>query len=183
MTCIVGIEHEGQVTLGGDRQFTSEWRVTLSATPKVFERGDVVFGVAGNCRGYQIVEHLLEVPKILADDDPDRWLVKEFVGALRQCFRDEAFAKNDLGRESVNLDLLIGVRGRLYKMDENFGYVRPARGYQAIGGGVDLALGSLHTTGALGGRSPRERLTLALKAAADINMGVSPPFDFVETPA
>ena len=45
MTCIVGIAHNGKVTIGGDSAGTNNWsQQTIRRDPKVFPLGEFIFG-------------------------------------------------------------------------------------------------------------------------------------------
>ena len=56
MTTICGLCHRGKVWLGGDSAVSlGKGRVEICPDPKVWVRGGVVFGAAGDVRGLQLV--------------------------------------------------------------------------------------------------------------------------------
>lgn len=76
----------------------------------------------------------------------------------------------------ADLSVLVAVGGALIELDDDFGVTQPARDYDAIGSGADVALGALH---ALAHLKPRARATRALEASAAHCGKVKPPFRFV----
>jgi len=47
MTCIVGINNKGVVTLGSDSQINQGWIKGTKKEGKVFQKGEFLYGVAG----------------------------------------------------------------------------------------------------------------------------------------
>lgn len=74
---------------------------------------------------------------------------------------------------------LVGIRGHLYEIGEDWSATRSAEGYNAIGVGSSMALGSLYTT--RGWATPRKRVLAALEASVAHNPLVSPPFTIIST--
>ena len=74
--------------------------------------------------------------------------------------------------------LLIGFRGKLYQMQGNFQLITTKEGYDAVGSGGNIALGSLHST--TGWFSTQKRIKAALDAACRANAGCRPPFTIVK---
>lgn len=72
----------------------------------------------------------------------------------------------------------MGYRGSLYTVEEDFQLGEPACGYDSVGCGSDIAMGSLYSTV---GQPPQERLNKALCAAEAFSAGVGAPFLFMET--
>ena len=100
----------------------------------------------------------------------DRYLNTIFVEAIRKCFKNGGYGEKDRGGTFI-----LGYRGRLFYIESDFQVGIPRSNYTAVGCGSDLCKGSLHTTEALK-LPPRERIQLALKAAAEFSAGVSAPF-------
>jgi ATP-dependent protease HslVU (ClpYQ) peptidase subunit len=171
LTAIVGVEHGGRVTLGGDSAATDlegsgQW---ISRGPKVCRRGGLVFGAAGTWRVYDLIRHQLDPPVQM--DPPERFVHKELVPALRVLFRDHDSTMS-------GADLLIGVGGRLFVLDEDWQIDSPNMGYCAIGDGAQVALGSMHALSG-SGLTPIQRITESLEAAGLFCCSVRPPWTFV----
>lgn len=182
MTAIVGVEGPSSVWLGADAAATwpDHSRQTLTSE-KVWRHGEWVFGSCGSLRLLQLLRYALVVPQAPdGDDDLDRFLVTDFIDAVRAILIDAGVTQSKDGVETMDeSDFVVGLRGRLYTVQGDFSVVRSTLGYAATGSGIDLALGSLYSTR---GRSPRARVRQALEAAATHNASVAPPFTILELP-
>lgn len=183
MTCIVGIEHTDGVIIGGDSAGVAGWSVTTRADEKVFYVGtclDYLMGFTSSFRMGQLLRYRLGVedPDL---DGLDRWMSTIFVDAIRACLKEGGFSKIE-NNEETGGSFLVGVAGRLYEVGCDFQVGRSVDGYLSIGCGADLALGSLHTT-AQYEIAAKERVRLALDAAAHLSGGVCPPFVIKSQPA
>lgn len=176
MTCIVGAVSGGVVTLGGDSAGTAGWDRTLRRDPKVFRVGEFVLGFTSSFRMGQLLQHKLKPPEITGD--LFAYMVTDFVDCVREVFESGGFLKKKNEEESGGI-FLVGVRGRLFKVDSDFQVGESLDGYEACGCGEAYALGVLHVTARW---DLPNRLELALAAAAHHSAGVSAPFNFVSTP-
>lgn len=171
MTCIVGVEHDGGVTIGADSAAVGEMRITPRHDPKVFRVGPYLIGFTESFRMGQLLRFSLDVPEQTSTVSDFEHLCTVFVDSVRQCFREGGIARDDHGEESGGV-FLIGYRGALYCVDEDYHVGRSLLGYEAIGCGADFALGSMATsTGA-----PRRRIARALEAATLHSAGVCAPY-------
>lgn len=178
MTCIAGIAHEGQVYIGGDSAgiCTSDLSLTVRSDPKLFSTGPYVFGFAGSFRMGQILRYVF-VPPDPDIRDLDRFMCVDFVDALRDCLKSGGFARTDEGVESGGL-FLVGVCGRLFRVSSDYQVGESLDGFDAIGCGDLIALGSIFSTVGL---PPERRLCIALQAAERHSAGVRGPFRYVST--
>jgi ATP-dependent protease HslVU (ClpYQ) peptidase subunit len=183
MTCIVGVEKDGTVWLGGDRAATDgRLNKTIIKDPKVFMKGEVGFGVCGSPKVMDALAHGIELP--VQESGTDRaFLVSTLVPAIREGLVKLDAAGTDSnpfgGSSGVTYEgeMLLAYRGELYKLQGNFQLVTSDKGHDATGSGAPFALGSLAETWRMD--SPRKRVIAALEAAAAGNAGVAPPFDVV----
>lgn len=186
MTCIIGIEHAGGVTIGGDSAGLSGWSKTIRADEKVFTVGDYVMGFTTSFRMGQLLRYHLQVPG--PDDwDVDKYIATTFIDAVRDTLKEGGWASTDNGQEKGG-DFLVGIAGRLYTIYSDYQFARASKGYAAIGCGTDIALGSLHTSAqqdkvlmahGIAPTSPERRAKLALKAAVALSGGCAPPFTII----
>ena len=185
MTCVVGIEHETGVYIGGDSAGIAGWQLTVRADPKVFQVGEFLYGIAGSFRMGNLLRYAFAPPP-----PPKKrkhlhaYMATDFVDALRAVVEAGGYREKKNEVESLhNASVLIAVRGRLFDLDNDFQIGMPASGYTAIGCGSEVALGSLyttqdpeHTTDGLVTYEPEIRVHRALGAAEEHNIGVRGPF-------
>jgi ATP-dependent protease HslVU (ClpYQ) peptidase subunit len=170
VTCIVGVQHEGRVYIGGDSAGVAGRTLTPRSDPKVFTNGQYLMGFALSFRMGQLLRYAFKAPE--PKGNLDRFMATTFADAVRDCFERGGFLQSDRGREEGGL-FLIGVHGQLYSFEADHQFCRTHDDYLAIGCGDDVALGSLHSTR---GQAPRTRIKKALEAAAYHNTGVCGPF-------
>jgi hypothetical protein len=176
MTCIVGCTHKGRVYLGGDSAGVGGLTLTVRKDPKVFRVGDFVFGFTSSFRMGQIIQHAFTPPEVSAAE-LHRYMVTDFVNALRKAFKKGGFGQTDNG-EDTGGTFLVGVSGRLFQVDSDYQVGEALDGYDAVGCGADVARGALHV---LATASPRARLRRALEAAERCSAGVRGPFAYEVT--
>lgn len=182
MTCIVGLREGDSVWLGGDSLATDFNYYLLGAQPKVFtlevpESGSMVVGATGEIRLPQLLQHALTIPERRPGTDVMKWLVRDFIPAVRKTFKAEGYTYVENNREGHNGQFLVGFMGRLFKVESNFQITEDSRNVAAVGCGADFALGALFESKA---GSPKAKLLQALRAAEAFSIGVRGPFNFVE---
>lgn len=181
MTVIAGLvdKQEGVVWIGADSAGTQEdGRLTLRSDPKVFVVGPLLIGGTTSFRMLQLLRFHLVVPEYTPshDDDPYRFLVTKVVDAVRDCLKTGGFAARRDEQEEGG-SFLVGFAGHLYCIQDDYQVREAAEGYDAIGSGDELALGSLHTTA-----NPwvcfrgEDRVKMALEAAQAHSAFVREPF-------
>ncbi len=179
MTCIAGIidPKSNRVYIGGDSASTNDSGLqTILAGRKVFfvgeEESKMLLGCTTSCRMMQLLQYELRLPPYEKGMEVEEYLVTKFVNAVRTCLKDGGFAQKEDEKESGG-NFLIGYQGRLFEMQDDYQVSEPVNGYESIGSGAKVALGSLYATSSL---SPGQRIELALQAAAYHNAYVRPPF-------
>ena len=178
MTCIVGIETDDGVVIGGDSAGVSGYSFSVRMDEKCFVNGPFIFGFTSSFRMGQLLHWSLSPPRLPEDDDDlDRFMVTEFVDIVRKCLIDGGYATKESGAEEGGT-FLVGVAGRLYLIDSDYQVGRNACGYDAVGCGADIALGALHAT--TNQKNAKKRILAALEAAEAHSAGVSGPFILVE---
>lgn len=144
MTLIVGIvdKETGTVYMGGDRIVCYGMDKKISATPKIFRKGEFLIGSAGYVRGMNLLEFMFETPSI-KDDNIVKYMVKEFVPELIKCFKENQFSSKENEIITNEQEILIGVRGKLFIVGGGFEVSEVMNNYAAVG------YGSYHANGAL----------------------------------
>ncbi|CAN7331901.1 hypothetical protein [Neorhizobium tomejilense] len=176
MTCIVALQHNGKVYVGGDAAGTSSWSLSqmISSHPKVFEKSELIIGYSGSFRDGQIVRYATEFPRCHPAMDGHEYLVTNVAEVIRHSLKAHGAIHTKDGVDTMEGNFLVAFRDRLYTIHSDLCVLESSRPYVAIGSGEDLALGSLHTSSP--DLEPTQRVLLALEAAATHNAGVRPPF-------
>jgi hypothetical protein len=120
----------------------------------------------------QLIRYSMKLPK--PRGDLDAFMATTFIDALRACLKDGGWALKENDREEGGT-FLVGVRGRLYAVYDDYQVAKAADGFAAVGCGDQIALGALFATAGTG-LSPRRRVISALAAAERFSAGVRGPF-------
>jgi hypothetical protein len=177
LTCIVGLIHEKTIYIGGDSAGVAGYSLTRRKDSKVFRNGEFLIGGTSSFRMIQLLRYAFTPPALPeAEGDLARYMVVDFVNALRACLKEGGYATKHNEVESGGT-FLIGVRKRLFKIENDYQVGESQDGYDACGCGEDLALGSLfHSKTTYHPTDPEMRVRLALAAAEYHNVGVASPF-------
>jgi hypothetical protein len=185
MTCIVGVEGGDRVLIGGDSAgVNDDDLLVVRADEKVFSLagGEFVLGFTDSFRMGQLLRYSLRLPRretreAAYGSDPDRFMATTFVDAVRACLKKGGFARKEDEAESGGT-FLVGWRGRLYEVNDDYQVGRSVSGYSAVGGGAEIAFGALHATN---DADPAQRVERALQAASAHSATVRPPFVVLST--
>jgi hypothetical protein len=177
MTCIVGLVTPKGIYVGGDSAGVGGYSLTVRADEKVFINGGFIFGFTSSFRMGQILRFGFTPPKLHADVDLYEYMVTTFIDAVRQRFA----AAGWIGKEETTRDtggtFIVGHRNRLFTIQGDFQVAESIDGYDAVGCGQDIALGSLYATKKSDGFSdPEVAVETALEAAEGYSAGVRRPF-------
>jgi ATP-dependent protease HslVU (ClpYQ) peptidase subunit len=182
MTCIVGLVDKGKVYIGGDSAGvggSGQYSLKVRNDRKVFRNGDFVMGFTSSFRMGQLLAFAMSPPKPREGDDLMAFMVRDFIGCARQTLKDGGFAKAVNSEESAGT-FLVGFRGRLFHITDDYQVGESSQPYDACGCGDQLALGSLFSTPNI--IDPRERVLEALAAAEAFSAGVRGPFHMESAP-
>lgn len=180
MTCIVGVVDGDDVVLGGDSAGVAGHHLMIGTAPKVFRNGLFVMGYTTSFRMGQLLQYAFTPPDQEIETTVMEYMVTGFIPALRTCLSDGGFAKKDNNVESGGT-FLVGYRGRLFEIQDDFQVQEALCGYSVCGCGRDVALGSLHSTRAYSSADMpvRERIFMALEAAQEFGSYVRGPFHHI----
>jgi ATP-dependent protease HslVU (ClpYQ) peptidase subunit len=171
MTCIVAeVDHDGNVCMGGDSAAVSDYDILTTTAPKVFRKGDFIFGFAGHFRFGQILQYSLKCPRVKGD--VNEFLVNTFANRLRETVKDVGYSRAKEGRDEGGC-ALVAVAGRLFMMADEFEFIEARDGLAALGCGSSYALGSLKTN-RIG--TVQQRIEQALEVSEYYCAGVRAPF-------
>ncbi len=140
-----------------------------------------MIGFTDSFRMGQILRFKFNPPEQPPSVDDYEYMVTSFIDGVRQCFRNAGFASKENDVETGGT-FLVGYKSQLYIIDEDYQVGIVAENYEAIGCGESFAKGALFALNASTKRtSTKERIRIALEAAAQFAMGVSGPFNYVST--
>lgn len=179
MTCIVAIRDQGSVLMGCDSAGVGGYARVNRVDPKIYRVGDMLIGFTTSFRMGQLLGYSLTLPKHHADVPIESYMATSFINAVRECLKAGGWAEKDKEQERGGT-FLVGYRGRIFAIEGDYQVGERVEPYDAVGCGFDLALGSLHTSERLGTYKARDRVQMALEAAAAFSAGVHGPFRFEE---
>lgn len=172
MTCIVGLALDGDVWIGADSAATSGWQVRSTRVPKVFTHGPFIIGYTVSFRMGQLLQFYLDVQPQDGESSDLEYIVKRFVMAVRGCLKEGGYTTIENNKEEGG-GFLIGYRGHVYRVGNEFQVTEASDGFDACGCGGNYALGAM---AALGSVEPDERVRMALEIAAHFSGAVRGPF-------
>jgi ATP-dependent protease HslVU (ClpYQ) peptidase subunit len=179
MTCIVGLVSGDHVIIGGDSCGSSDDTAINMARPKVFRVGQYLIGFTDSFRVGQVLEFNFKPPVLKREKDVLRFMVSKFVPAVKACFREGGTLSTEDGQESGNC-FMVGVRNRLFVIEENFQILEAMEPYISIGSGANFALGCLYYCKTIN-KLDKDAVEAALNAAAHNSTVVRPPFTIIST--
>lgn len=175
MTCIVGLVDKDTVYMGGDSAGVGGgYQLNIRNDQKVFMNGAFLMGFTTSFRMGQLLRYSFTPPKIAEDQDLYEYMVTDWIDGVRKCLKDGGFASEKDSVEEGGT-FLVGYKGRLFTIYEDYQVGENTCGYSSVGCGEDLAMGSLFTSSDIK-LKPEDRVRMALKAAATFSAGVSAPF-------
>jgi ATP-dependent protease HslVU (ClpYQ) peptidase subunit len=177
MTCIVGLVEGNTVFIGGDTAGSSGCFISERADGKVFRLGEFLIGFSGSYRIGQLLRYKFQPPTLEVGVELHRYMVLQFVDALRECLKEggAALKVNDV---ETGGHFLVGIRGRLFGIETDYQVADYADNFAACGCGRDFAMGSLFSTSI---KNSKARVRLALESAERFDACVRGPFTIENT--
>lgn len=180
MTCIVGLCHNDKVYIGADSCGSNSHTWLTVGNNKVFEVGEFLIGCTTSFRMIDLLTYSLTGVLQRPEDSDDKFIRTTFINSVISCFKE-----NNFGDDNRGGNFLLGYRGKLYEIQDDFSVLNcPPQGH-SVGSGEEAARGSLWTT--VPGRiklneetalslAPEQRVLLALSAAEASIATVRGPF-------
>lgn len=178
MTCIVGLVDKGKVYIGGDSAGVGNYNIHIRNDKKVFTNGDMIMGFTTSFRMGQLLEYKLKLPDHDPRVDDFKYLVTDFIDAVKKCFKDNDYAmvKNEV---VLGGTWLVGYHSKLYAIHSDFQVASVEDGFDSCGCGEDIAKGAMTILVDDKKLKPEAKITQALASAAHFSAGVSGPFNIV----
>lgn len=175
-------ELSGKIVIGADSAGSNAWMdVRTRKDKKVFVNGKFVIGCTDSFRMIQLLTYAFTPPAHDPSVDTMRYMVTDWINAVRQCFKDGGFAEKEKEVESGGT-FLVGYQGRLFAVQGNYQVAEFELPYAAVGCGADYALGVVYALNHVGGYTPSDVLLTALKGAELFSGGVRGPFHMLIEP-
>lgn len=182
MTCIVAVADGKKVVMGGDSASSDDTIFYVVTNPKVFKVGEFLFGACGSFRLIDLLHYsfadALKKQKVPRRMDKERWMRTVFVDILREVIGKGGLKEVEHGKESSDGSFIVGFRGSVYVVQEDFSILSFAS-YIAAGAGESAALGALHALRD-SGKTPKEKVRRALEASESNCPQVRRPFIYEE---
>lgn len=179
MTCVVALRHDGRIYMGADSAGVGGWYSRQNRMdPKIYRVGEMLIGFTTSFRMGQLLGYSLSVPHHHPDVAIEKYMATTFINAVRECLKGGGWAEKDKEQEKGG-NFLVAYKGRIFEIQRDYQVAESADAFNAVGCGQDLALGSLHTSQGWT-LKPRDRVEIALEAAAAFSAGVHPPFKIEE---
>lgn len=184
MTCIVGLERGGVVYMAGDSASVGGLDIAISAHPKVFLNGPMLMGYTTSWRMGQLLQYAVQIPDHPPWLSDMKYLVVDFIDAVRECFEEKGYLRSRDGEEVRGGTFLLGYRGKLYYVSDDFQVSPYTCGYASCGCGDTIALGVLYELTTNHPKlKPETVLERALDAAVTHSAGVARPYTMLKLEA
>lgn len=186
MTCIIGYVENGKITMGGDSAGVREYFSVQRADEKVFIVGEFLFGICGSFRAGNLIRYKWTVPDRTEGMTEDEYIHTAFIDSIIALLRKNHNARVENNETGMETRIMVGYRGKLYTVEEDFQIAKTFLPFWSIGCGAYFALGALHaleigkypskTKAAIDKLTPKERIAIALNAACEFSGWVKEPF-------
>lgn len=177
MTCIVGVADGKKVSLGADSCGSDGWLAVTRRDSKLFRKDEFLIGFTTSFRMGQLLEYATTLPKPPNDSESlFGFMCTQFVDSIRSSLKLGGWSEKEKDKESGGT-FLVGIRGRLFRVDSDYQVMESSFGFDAVGKGAQVAMGALHATK---GEVTSARLQKALEASEALCESVRPPFLFLE---
>src|SRR5574337_644834 len=120
MTCIVGLVDKGNVYIGGDSAGVAGLSISIRNDEKVFTNGPFIMGFTTSFRMGQLLRYKFNPPKQTVNMDDMKYMVTDFIDAVRKCFAENGYGKIPQGDNNEGGTFLVGYNGKLYAIHDDF---------------------------------------------------------------
>ena len=144
MTTIAAIEGPDWVVIGADSQSSDEDGFAINIpTGKVFKNNGIIFAAAGAVRGINLLEHDFTPPAVNTKDI-DKYITRQLIPAMRRTFHEAGYEINKAEDSVINDNIwIVVIKGRVYRIEEDYGWERTTDNLYVAGSGERFALGAM----------------------------------------
>jgi hypothetical protein len=128
--------------MGGDSAAVIPENLSLSIRndKKVFKNGEYIIGCTTSFRMIDLLKYKLHVNKQKDRINDMRFMATTFIDSVIECFAQNGFGKRSDNDDYEGGSFLVGYRGKLYNVGDDFQVGRSACGYNAVGCGSEICL-------------------------------------------
>lgn len=187
MTVIAAaVDEDGIIYMGADGlSLEGDSCVRQDRHAKPFLLDGFLIGGSGGKRSIQILRFLFTPPPI--EGPLPEYMVKSFVADLRTVMKDnggECDSEVESGDNKTLMDatFLIGIDGQLFDIDSAYSVTCLQFPFHAIGCAKQEALAAMFTAVQCGIGSAKKIVELGLRAAAEFDVNIRPPFSILSLP-
>lgn len=181
MSVIVGLVRDDTIHMAADSFLGNNNNRSRSRIPKLWRFGEALIGFSGSGSAMNAVRFRMTMPEHAEDETDEHYMTVKFVDALREAVGAAGRRKKENDLESAKTWLLVGYRGLLWRVYDDFCVAAYDRDYDAVGAGEDFAYGVLHALKD-SDRSPKDVLTAALDAACEHSPYCIAPYVYEDSP-
>ena len=169
MTCVVGMAKDGIVYMGADKQGSGSYgSICERIDNKVFIKDKFIIGFTTSYRMGQLLKYKFE-PPVDTRTEIMEYMVIDFIEEIRKIFKENGYSTVSNNEETGGV-FLVGYKGRLFRIDNDYQVGESSYYYDAVGSGQDIALGSICSLLSYGAKmTPQEILTTSLLSANRFN--------------
>ena len=176
MTCIIGLKHKGDIYIGADSAGVGGSSISNRVDSKIYEVGEFIFGFTSSFRMGQLLGYSFKPPIHSKGISIEEFMCTSFINEVKATLKEGGFSRNKNGEDEGGT-FIVGYRGRLFTIFDDYQISEVADTYDAVGCGEDLAKGAMYSTKTL---LPLKRIRNALEAAAYFSSGVRAPFKIIK---
>jgi ATP-dependent protease HslVU (ClpYQ) peptidase subunit len=192
MTVIAAIKANDKIYMGCDSMFLypESLQAIKRTQSKLIIKDEMVIGLTTNgCRIFQTIQYKLKVPSTrkVKTEDLLEYFITKFCNSLYKLLHAENMLLEDAEAKTSEPSIspaicLIGIRGKLFRIGEDFDVAELDMPFFAVGSGGEYAIGALEATVNLTTTfKPEDHILHALKTAEKYTAGVKGPFQITNT--
>jgi len=172
------VDEQKSIHMGSDSLASDSHSQTVMTNPKLFMVGELLVGFAGSFRSAQVLQYQVPLPDRGELQEDMEYLITSFIPVVRHVFSENGLYIIDIdGAEKFDGEFILGYRGKIYRMQNDFSLLRAVDDFVSIGAGGEAASAVLYATKDLK-MNALTRLETSLQSAAYQIVTVKGPFHY-----
>jgi hypothetical protein len=151
----------------------------ITKNEKVFIKNNIIFGCVGSVRVSQVIMNDLVIPEQLPTTSDLSYLCIDLIAAIHGCLDKTIVNTEEVG----DSDILIGYKGKIYRLEGCTQLLEIVSNYDAIGCGSETAVGALYAIESYlkDDLTIKEKLELAIDSVSNFSVGLKKPYKILST--